>query len=214
MSRNGKTNIRGRQVAAGAALVAGFAAIGAGLFLAKDKSAERPDYDVLDAEGDYEVRRYPPLLLAETVVSDARDRRQALDRGFRTLADYIFAKSRSGGKIAMTAPVLSDHHHGGDWPTGGDGWRVRFIMPRACTRDTLPPAPAGIAISDLPGRRVAAIRFSGLANDAVLQEKEAALRRWLDQRGETGSGRAEYAFYDAPFIPGPLRRNEVLVPLG
>jgi hypothetical protein len=215
VSKTGKTAISGRQAAAGAALVAGVAVIGAGIFFARDKSVERPDYDVLVAEDDFEIRQYPPLLLAETVVTSARDRKQALDRGFRMLADYIFAKSRPGEKIAMTAPVLSDHQPGNDQSaTDEHGWRVRFIMPRAYTRDSLPPAPAGIDIMDLPCRRVAVVRFAGLASDAVLQEKEAALRHWLDTRGESDTGKVEYAFYDAPFIPGPLRRNEVLVPLG
>lgn len=216
MRETGKSGISGRQAAAGAALVAGVAAIGAGIFLAKDKGAERPEHDVLITEGELEIRRYPPMLLAETVVTNARDRKQALERGFRLLADYIFAKSRPGEKIAMTAPVLSDHAHGEGVSASaepGDGWRVRFIMPRAYTRDSLPSAPAGISIAELPARRVAAVRFAGLASDAVLQDKEAGLRRWLAARGEAETGRVEYAFYDAPFIPGPLRRNEVLIPL-
>ncbi len=217
MRETGRSGVSGRQAAAGAALVAGVAAIGAGIFLARDKSAERPEHEVLVTEGDFEIRRYPPMLLAETVVTNARDRKQALEKGFRLLAEYIFAKSRPGQKIAMTAPVLSDHRQGEGVSAsdeGGDGWRVRFIMPRTYTRDTLPSAPAGIGITELPGRRVAAVRFAGLASDAVLQQKEAELRSWLDTRGEVETGRVEYAFYDAPFIPGPLRRNEVLIPLG
>lgn len=215
MNRTGKTAISGRQAAAGAALVAGVAAIGAGIFFARDKSVERPDYDVLVAEDDFEIRQYPPLLLAETVVTSARDRKQALERGFRMLADYIFAKSRPGERIAMTAPVLSDHLVYDDPAVGdrNDGWRIRFIMPRAYTRSSLPPAPAGIVITDAPSRRVAVVRFAGLANDTMLQDWEARLRLWLERRGEPKSGKVEYAFYDAPFIPGPLRRNEVLIPL-
>ncbi len=207
----------GRRAAKGAAVVAGITAIGAGLFLARDKSAERPEYQVLVADGDFEIRQYLPMLLAETVVTQAPDRKRALEKGFRKLADYIFAKSRPGEKIAMTAPVLSDRPQGGQGyisDAADDGWRVRFIMPRAFTRESLPPAPAGIGITDLPGRRVGAVRFAGVASDAVLREKEAGLRTWLDARGESETGKVEYAFYDAPFIPGPLRRNGVLVPLG
>jgi hypothetical protein len=216
VSWTGKGKFGGRHAAASAALIAGVAAIGAGIFLAQDKSAERPDYDVLVAEGDFEIRQYPSLLLAETVVTDARDRKQALERGFRMLADYIFAKSRPGEKIAMTAPVLSDHLAGDD-PASSErdaGWRIRFIMPRAYTRHSLPPAPAGIVITDAPSRRLAVVRFAGLASDTMLQEREAGLRLWLERRGEAKAGKVEYAFYDAPFIPGPLRRNEVLIPLG
>ena len=210
-----ETGMSGRHVVAGAALVAGITAIGAGVFLAKAKGAQKPDYDVQAADGAFEIRHYPPLLLAETLVTDAHDRKQALEKGFRMLADYIFAKSRKGEKIAMTAPVLSDHQQGATTRSGDarPGWRVRFIMPHSYTRESLPPAPVGIDITELPSRRVAVVRFAGLVSDKMLAEKEDALRHWLGERGEAKSGAAEYGFYDAPFIPGPLRRNEVLVPL-
>jgi hypothetical protein len=216
VSKTSETGISGRKVAAGAAFVAGIAAIGAGLFLAKDKSAQKSDYEVQVADGAFEIRHYPPLLLAETLVTDAQDRKQALDKGFGMLADYIFAKSRKGEKIAMTAPVLSNYQQGATTRSGEarDGWRVRFIMPRTHTRESLPPAPAGIDITELSSRRVAVVRFAGLVSDKVLAEQEDALRHWLGARGEAKWGEAEYGFYDAPFIPGPLRRNEVLVPLG
>ena len=216
MSNTSETGSSGRNVAAGAVLIAGIAAIGAGLFLAKDRNAQKQDYGVQAADGAFEIRHYPPLLLAETLVTDAQDRKQALEKGFRILADYIFAKSRKGEKIAMTAPVLSNHQRGATTRSGDarDGWRIRFIMPRSYTRESLPPAPAGIDISELSSRRVAVVRFAGLVSDKVLAQKEDALRHWLGERGEATSGQAEYGFYDAPFIPGPLRRNEVLVPLG
>ena len=35
------------------------------------------------------------------------------------------------------------------------------------------------------------------------------LRGWLAKRGVRSNGEPEYAFYNSPMIPGPLRRNEV-----
>lgn len=205
----------GRRVATAAAVVAGVAAVGAGIFFAKEKLSEKPDFETLAEDGALSIRNYPALLVAETVVTGATDRRQALDEGFHRLADYIFAKSRDGEKIAMTSPVLSDRIDADkdtiDAPAGG--WRVRFVMPAAYTRETLPPAPADVLISEMPTRRVGAIRFSGLWSDPTLQKKEAELRAWLDGRGETETRTVEYAFYDAPIIPGPLRRNEILIAL-
>jgi hypothetical protein len=40
---------------------------------------------------------------------------------------------------------------------------------------------------------------------------EARLNAWVEQQGLTPVGAIEYAFYDAPMVPGPLRRNEVMV---
>ena len=51
--------------------------------------------------------------------------------------------------------------------------------------------------------------FSGRADDRMLAEAEDRLRGWLARNGETSSAEPEYAFYNSPMIPGPLRRNEV-----
>jgi len=53
------------------------------------------------------------------------------------------------------------------------------------------------------------VSFSGRATDGLLKEQEDRLRGWLAKRGEKSSAEPEYAFYNSPLIPGPLRRNEV-----
>ena len=51
------------------------------------------------------------------------------------------------------------------------------------------------------------------ATDALLAEQEDRLRGWLAKRGVKCKGEPEYAFYNSPMIPGPLRRNEVWLAL-
>jgi len=53
----------------------------------------------------------------------------------------------------------------------------------------------------------------GRANDRLLSEQEDRLRGWLAKRGIKAGGEPEYAFYNSPMIPGPLRRNEVWLAL-
>ena len=43
--------------------------------------------------------------------------------------------------------------------------------------------------------------------------QEDRLRGWLAKRGVKSNGEPEYAFYNSPMIPGPLRRNEVWLAL-
>ena len=185
----------------------GIAAIGAAVaFVAHEKAADKPPYAVEQEDGAFSVRRYPTLLVAETVATG--ERMTALNTGFNRLAGFIFAKARPDGdkrRIAMTAPVLSDRVE--------RGWRTRFFMPGEYDRTTLPQPDAGIAVDEMPARRVAAVRFSGMAGDASLAEHERRLRAWLATRGLTAAGPVTYAFYNSPFVPGPLRRNEVLIPL-
>lgn len=199
--------------AAGATLL-GAAAV----YYFREKATPGPDYRVLASEGDFEIRAYPAITVAETVVRG--ERKAALNRGFGLLADYTFAKSRDGEALPMTVPVLQD---GGDpmasdpplfddWVEGG--WRVRFVMPEGRSADDLPAPPEGIELVELPPRRVGAVRFPGVANDDRLASQESLLRGWLARQNEPSASEPEFAFYNSPMIPPPLRRSEVLIPLG
>jgi hypothetical protein len=169
----------------------------------------------------FELRAYPRLLVAETVVKG--DRQAALEEGFQRLADYIFAKSRGGEKISMTAPVLADREGANERvamtapvlseEVDGGGWRTRFVMPAKYDRASLPVAPAGIVIAEIPPREMAAVRFSGGSEDDNLARQERRLRDWMAANGFEAAGAPEYTFYNSPYIPPFLRRNEVLIPV-
>ena len=192
----------GRWIAAGI----GIAALGAAAVYAQYRQTEEPEFAVVSSDAEFELRDYPSLVVAE--VSHSGNRERASGASFRRLAAYIFAQDRPAGgeSIAMTAPVLQDETQPGEW-------RMRFVMPSKYTLETLPPAPADIALTQVPARRMAAIRFSGNGSARDLALMEARLRDWLATQGLMPAGEAEFAFYDAPMVPGPLRRNEVLIPV-
>ncbi len=204
------------KIAIAIALLVGLALSAYGGWVLYTNNVERPAYRALVTDGAFEVRNYPPLVVAE--VTRSGDRGTAVNRGFGPLADYIFAKEREGDTIAMTAPVTQQKREtiamtAPVTQTRGenDAWTVRFIMPSKYKLDALPkPANADVKLLDVPARRVAAVRFSGVANDALLAEKEAALREWIESRGLKPVGPPTYAYYNAPFTPGFLRRNEVM----
>ena len=87
-------------------------------------------------------------------------------------------------------------------------------MPEGRTRANLPEPPEAIEFVEIPARRVGAVKFTGVANDDRLAEHENRLRGWLSRREERTESEPEYAFYNSPMIPPPLRRTEVLIPLG
>ena len=82
-----------KDVMAGAAVGAALLG-GAALYYFREKSIEEPDYRALETDGDHQIRDYPALTVAETVVEGSR--RDALDEGYRILADYFAARSREG----------------------------------------------------------------------------------------------------------------------
>ena len=200
------------------AVVAGAALIGSAFYVLQERQTEEPDFRALKTDGDFQIRDYGAMTVAETVVQGPR--KSALSLGFQIIADYIFAKSRDGEKIAMTVPVTQDSGDpmASDPPLFDDelegAWRTRFVMPAGRTSADLPDPPDMIELVDLPPRKVAVVSFSGRADDRMLAEQEDRLRGWLARNGEQAGAEPEYAFYNSPVIPGPLRRNEVWLVLG
>lgn len=181
------------------------AALTALAFAAPAKAVEEPRYAVDAKEGALEIRRYEPMIVAEVAVAEA-GRWPAANAGFRPLARYIFGGNATGQEIAMTAPVTQT--------AAADGWRVQFVMPTEWTRAALPaPTDQAVTIKERPAQRVAAIRFSGRATDEAVRRRQAELEAFMAAQGVKAAGATIYAYYDPPFTPPFLRRNEILVPL-
>lgn len=216
MDKTIERSLKARSLRVGA-IAAGAALLGGAFFYWREKHTEQPDYRALATDGNYQIRAYPSLVVAETVIDGAR--KPSLNAGFRALADYIFAKSRDGEALPMTAPVVQDAGDpmASDPPLFDDdldgAWRTRFVMPAGRHIDDLPEPPPGIELTEIGPRKVAVVSFSGLASDRALAEQEDRLRGWLARRGEVSEAEPEYAFYNSPMIPGPLRHNEVWLPL-
>lgn len=180
---------------------------------------ESPRYRVLERRGDLEVRRYEDRLVAETVVEG--DERAVTREGFRRLAGYIFGGNVRDERVAMTTPVERA-------PAGeriamttpveraprGDRWVVTFTMPRRYGEETLPqPKDPRVHLRVVPGGTVAALRFGGRVDPEAQRAREAELLGQLREHGLRPDGHVTLAQYDPPWVLGPFRRNEVLVPV-
>lgn len=179
------------------------------------RNVETPEYAVVVMDGDIEIRDYPPLVVAQ--VRREGDRSTAVNKAFGPLADYIFAKNREGDSISMTAPVTQQPAEKiamtapvTQTPDSGE-WMIRFIMPAKYALGDLPkPASEDVTLTRIPAERRAAIRFSGSWDDELFARKTKELRDWLASRGVEPLGPPTYAYYNDPFTPGFLRRNEVM----
>ncbi|NBV54455.1 MAG: heme-binding protein [Proteobacteria bacterium] len=178
---------------------------------------EEPDYKVVTQEGAFEVREYAPRLAAEVVMNDAKDWENS---AFRVLADYIFGNNTAkvkmdmttpvtmeqvpSEKIAMTTPVTMDKV--------GEGWRMRFYMPKKYTSATLPmPNDARVKIVTVPAEKVAVVRFSWFFTDAKFADYSAQLLAWVGKQGLSAIGVPYRQYYNSPFALPWVRRNEVWV---
>ena len=190
------------------------------LFGGRAMAIEQPRYAVTLKDGDYEVRRYEPYIVAEVVVTG--DQGQAVQQGFRKLAGYIFGGNAGSQKIAMTAPVAQKP--AGEKiamtspvtlaPNGKGSWTVQFMMPPSYTLQSLPkPNDTDIRFRVEPTREMAVLRFSGVARAPDYRERTEDLRKWAAARGLSIHGEAVLAQYDPPWTLWFLRRNEVMLPV-
>jgi hypothetical protein len=122
---------------------------------------------------------------------------------------YISGDNDGDQKVAMTTPVFMEPESGGE-----EAGQMGFVLPKKVTEQGI-PAPAGetVEIKKRPGGRFAVYRYAGRMNDKTNAASEEKLRRWMENRDLIGEGNAEFAGYDAPWTPGPLRRNEILIRL-
>lgn len=185
------------------ALGIGLVAAGA-VYIYSRATIETPAYVIERQDALLEVRLYPELTLAQ-VTTQPGSRRAAVKAAFNPLARYIFARDRPGAKIAMTAPVVQTPQ--------GEAWIVSFIMPAGMDVQNLPTPPGDVRLVTEPARRMAALRFSGAWTDARFDAAAKRLLDWTDAQGRTVVGPPELGYYDDPFTPAFLRRNEVMVPV-
>lgn len=176
---------------------------------------EQPDYKIVVSKGNIEIRDYPSMIFAEVEVMG--ERKQAINEGFKMLADYIFGNNtkmmgmtvsqQMSEKIAMTAPVIQQKD--------GDKWKVRFILPKKYSLETLPkPNSENIRLIPSPPKKFAVIRFSGVANRENIKHHTEELMRYLTDEKLESMGEVILAFYNPPWTLPFLRRNEVMIEIG
>ncbi len=195
--------------------------------LAQNEAAskvEQPKYSVLENYDQIELRQYEPTVVAEVEI--AGDQKTALEAGFRVLAGYIFGKNQSNqtftsAKISMTAPVSQTKSEKIPMTApvtaeaSGSVWKIRFTMPSQYSLPTLPkPKDDRIKLFEVPGERIAAIRFSGVATPKDMEKKAEELETFLIKHNMKSMGEAVFAYYNPPWTLPFLRRNEVLIKAG
>jgi hypothetical protein len=179
---------------------------------------EEPSYRVITQSEPFEIREYPPLIVAQVEVPG--DLSEASSAGFRLIANYIFGNNisvRDGGlttaepvpeKIAMTVPVIAEGK--GDQKT----WLIQFVMPKQYTLETLPkPNNPQVKLLAMGPQKIAVIRFTGFNSDEKVQEKTAELMAWIKSRNARPLGSPRLARYNPPWSIPWMRRNEILIPI-
>lgn len=181
-------------------------------------AVEEPKFTSVLKTGDFELRDYPRTIAAEVVVPGHQD--AASSAGFRILANYIFGGNTGRQTIGMTAPVVqvpaSHETIAMTAPViqsgSPEGWTIRFFMPSGYTLESLPvPDDPQVNLKAVPPRRLAVVRFSGLARAGDVADRTTGLKAFVAQQGLTAIGPATLARYDPPWTLWFMRRNEIMI---
>ena len=162
---------------------------------------ESAPYKVVRADGKFELRDYPSLAVVETPMAASGD---SDDGSFMRLFRFITGANEAKQKIAMTTPVFMSGHD--------TNRTMAFVLPAKVNATTAPkPADGAVAVRELPGGRFAVLRFSGGRNAQREAETLARLQVWLAAQGLKTAASPVYGYFDPPWTPSFLRRNEVML---
>lgn len=162
---------------------------------------ESAPYRVVRQSGAFEVRDYEALVLAETAAgANGAD----MNGGFGRLFRYITGRNATQAKIAMTTPVFVTR-------TNSEA-TMAFVMPARMKLTELPsPGDQGVQLHARDAARYAVLRFSGTRRSQTEAKAVTALQQRLQEEKLAALSEPQFAYYDPPWTPGFLRRNEVLV---
>ena len=191
---------------------------------------EEPKYDVIQTDGSFEIRKYAPILIAETFVDGDMD--EASSKGFRLIADFIFGNnqvtdSNASSKIAMTAPVTAEPVSKKIAMTApvtvepqsfesnmqaAKKWRIHFVMPSQFTLANIPkPKNDAVTLRDVPSKFFVVHSYSGFNSLARIQAKTDEALEWANRKALKDLGQPQLSRYDPPWTLPMFRRNEIML---
>ena len=172
-------------------------------FINAQRNIERYPYVVKKKYKRFEIRSYETTLFTSVKLS-TKGYKNSSRRGFSILAGYIFGNNERNEKISMTSPVSMSLE---------DSMTMMFMVPKKFNKDMLPkPNQSSIEFKEEPAKTMAAISFSGWANDTKIEKYKQHLKAALDAEGIKYSNKFYFFGYNAPYEVFN-RKNEVIVEL-
>jgi len=161
---------------------------------------ESAPYKVVRSDGKFELRDYPVLTVVEAPMADTN----GSDGSFMRLFRFITGANEGKQKIAMTTPVFTSG--------SATNLTMAFVLPAKLRTASVPkPADGALTVRQLPAGRFGVLRFSGGRNVKNEAETLARLRSWLERERLPVLSGPVYGYFDPPWTPTFLRRNEVML---
>lgn len=162
---------------------------------------ESPEYRVKEKEGAFEIREYQEYY----VVKYKENEDPMNSGGFQTLFRYISKNNEKEAKISMSVPVIEKKEE--------EVYTMAFVLPKEHLHDIPLPKDKRLSIEKIEEEDYATITFSGVSKSKVEKEQESKLNNWIVAKGWEITGDESMAYYNPPFTPGFLRKNEIWIPV-
>ena len=157
---------------------------------------EEANYEIIDRNDIYEIRKYSNRLAVETMTS-------GIDSNFRKLFNYISGRNDTKEKIKMTTPVTQIEKNG--------NMSMQFYLPSKFNSDNVPnPSREDVKIIIIEGGYYAVLRYSGRASDGNFLKHKKILENELQKNKISNISLPIRATYDSPFTLPMNRRNEAM----
>lgn len=162
---------------------------------------ESAPYSVVRTVGKFEVRDYPALTVVETPMDPSG---KSSGGSFNRLFKFITGKNDAKQKISMTTPVFMSND--------GTTATMSFVLPAKLKTNGVPkPEDGNVKVRELPAGRFAVLRFSGGRNSKKEAEAFEQLKTWMAAEAMGVSSPPVFGYFDPPWTPTFLRRNEVML---
>ena len=157
---------------------------------------EEANYEIIEKNDIYEIRKYSDRLAVETMTS-------GIDSNFRKLFNYISGRNDSKEKIKMTTPVTQVEKNG--------NMSMQFYLPSKFNLENVPnPSREDVRIINIEGGYYAVLRYSGRASDNNFLKHKQILEKELKKNNISIISLPIRATYDSPFTLPMNRRNEAM----
>ena len=162
---------------------------------------ESAPYQVVRSDKKFQVRDYPALTVVETPMAAGGN---GGDGSFNRLFRFITGGNETKQKIAMTTPVFM---------SGSEtNATMAFVLPAKLKSGAVPqPSDDTVTVRELAAGRFAVLRYSGGRNAKKEAESLARLKAWMETERLSVLSPPVYGYFDPPWTPAFLRRNEVML---
>lgn len=160
---------------------------------------ETPDYDVLEQENGFELRKYGQFYIVE--YDNRKD--PNVDHGFRTLFKYISSENEANEKISMTVPVIQEETE--------ENRKMAFVVPKAYWERVPVPKDPNLKVERFDEGLFAVVRFSGNRSMTKEESMKNRLDGWVTDKGLKKQSAFMLASYNGPFTLPLFKRNEIWV---